>query len=298
MRAGASEKIGTSPAKIAKPVLVWERAGTVPEEFELAEDHRLTIGRDRSNDILIDSPLVSKMHAVIRVEGGLFHLEDLQSSNGTLLNGKPIAVSALNPGDVIEIGEERIVFQDKAASAARGPASLGKTGRLLVAALGSAGIMVALLVLLIRGAAPPAAAPAGETVAIGQTQPSKVESTLADQIVGQARAGGVREVDALLDAGLSFARSGRLREAGQLYAGALALEPENVLAKARLQEVDRVRQQRIAQEFSAAERSFNDLRFEDAALAWDRVLQLADESDEVYQAAKGGLDRAREQLAR
>lgn len=66
-----------------------------------------TFGRTPDNAVVIASALASRRHAEIRLEGGLPVLYDLNSSNGTFVNGQRIQRHPLNPGDVIQIGDEQ-----------------------------------------------------------------------------------------------------------------------------------------------------------------------------------------------
>ena len=71
-----------------------------------------TIGRKADNNLPIDDHTVSGHHAkIVRVQS-VYFLEDLKSTNGTLLNGKPIERAQLHDTDVITIGQHRIIFQD------------------------------------------------------------------------------------------------------------------------------------------------------------------------------------------
>jgi pSer/pThr/pTyr-binding forkhead associated (FHA) protein len=65
----------------------------------------LTIGRKEDNMVIINDPYVSSYHAKIYVKNTDYLLEDLGSTNGTLLNEEKLEGKAyLNPGDEIEIG--------------------------------------------------------------------------------------------------------------------------------------------------------------------------------------------------
>jgi pSer/pThr/pTyr-binding forkhead associated (FHA) protein len=67
------------------------------------------VGRARDADVMILDPEVSRRHALFDVEGGVLYLTDLGSSNGTFLNGKPIAESIeLQVGDTIDVGNSRL----------------------------------------------------------------------------------------------------------------------------------------------------------------------------------------------
>jgi len=75
----------------------------------------LTIGRKADNDLPIDDHTVSSRHArIVRVQS-VYFVEDLKSTNGTTLNGRPIERAQLHDTDVIAIGQHRIIFQDSAA---------------------------------------------------------------------------------------------------------------------------------------------------------------------------------------
>jgi pSer/pThr/pTyr-binding forkhead associated (FHA) protein len=83
--------------------LVLSSGGTVLHQYFIDKD-RLTIGRDEHNQIVIDDPAISREHASITTVGNDQILEDLQSSNGTLVNGTRISRQILHHGDVIEFG--------------------------------------------------------------------------------------------------------------------------------------------------------------------------------------------------
>lgn len=70
-----------------------------------------TIGRTNGNDLIISGRTVSRRHARLWFDNGRWYLEDLQSANGTLINGVRISQpQALNDGDVINFGDEIVVF--------------------------------------------------------------------------------------------------------------------------------------------------------------------------------------------
>lgn len=84
-------------------------------EYSL-DSETTTIGRHPDNDIHIDNIAVSGSHAkIITILTDSF-LEDLNSTNGTLVNGKPIQKHALKDGDVIEIGVHNLKYENKEAS--------------------------------------------------------------------------------------------------------------------------------------------------------------------------------------
>lgn len=77
----------------------------------------LVIGRVAGCDIVIDDSKASRRHARFCVEGGVVEIEDLDSSNGTLLNGKPVQRRMLRDGDEVRIGATVMVFRASAPQA-------------------------------------------------------------------------------------------------------------------------------------------------------------------------------------
>src|SRR5262249_28515987 len=65
-----------------------------------------TFGRGADNDYrFAEDTVMSRSQAVVVCEGSRFLLRDLNSTNGTLLNGNPVVEMELHPGDIIEMGE-------------------------------------------------------------------------------------------------------------------------------------------------------------------------------------------------
>ncbi|MGE0712189.1 MAG: FHA domain-containing protein [Planctomycetota bacterium] len=80
-------------------------------DFEFAQDE-VVIGRESTCDVPLDSPVISRRHAIIRRHESLFALIDLGSGNGTFLNGKKVeGLTLLNDGDGVSIGKYRLRFQ-------------------------------------------------------------------------------------------------------------------------------------------------------------------------------------------
>lgn len=87
--------------------------------FKLAAG-RAVIGRHPGCDVVIDAPAVSRQHAAVTVVDGRHHVEDLQSRNGTAVNGRPLTVrQPLEHGDEIDVCGHRIVFLKSSRAAAR-----------------------------------------------------------------------------------------------------------------------------------------------------------------------------------
>jgi serine phosphatase RsbU (regulator of sigma subunit) len=87
--------------------------------FKLAAG-RVVIGRHPGCDVVLDAPAVSRQHAAVTVVGGRHHVEDLQSRNGTTVNGRPLLIrQPLEHGDEIDVCGHRIVFLKSSRAAAR-----------------------------------------------------------------------------------------------------------------------------------------------------------------------------------
>lgn len=89
--------------------LILSMDGLVLKEIVLSKE-RLTIGRKPHNDIQIDNLAISGEHAVIVTILNDSFLEDLNSTNGTLVNGQPIKKHILRNNDVIELGKYKLKF--------------------------------------------------------------------------------------------------------------------------------------------------------------------------------------------
>jgi hypothetical protein len=79
-------------------------------EVVLATDRQTVIGRDPSNAVFIDDPQVSRHHARILTQDGEYWLEELNSKNGTRVNGAPIDKIKLADNDTIEVGDTPLRF--------------------------------------------------------------------------------------------------------------------------------------------------------------------------------------------
>ncbi len=97
--------------------LILSMDGLVLKEIPLAKE-RTTIGRKPHNDIQIDNLAVSGEHAVIVTILNDCFLEDLGSTNGTLVNGNPVKKHFLQNNDVVELGKYRLKFIGEAPVAA------------------------------------------------------------------------------------------------------------------------------------------------------------------------------------
>jgi hypothetical protein len=91
------------------------------------DKERFTIGRKAHNDVQIDNLAVSGEHALIVTILNDSFLEDLGSTNGTLVNGNPVKKHILQTNDVIEIGKYKLKFMSEAPTGAASVADFEKT---------------------------------------------------------------------------------------------------------------------------------------------------------------------------
>jgi len=92
--------------------LIITHQGTVIKEYDLSKEN-VTVGRKPSNDIVLDDPTVSGLHAAF-LHMQHTYVEDMNSTNGIKLNGKTINKRQLNHGDIIQIGQHEFKFIDDA----------------------------------------------------------------------------------------------------------------------------------------------------------------------------------------
>jgi len=91
------------------PKIVLSMDGLVLKEIAL-DKQRITVGRKPHNDIQIDNLAISGEHAQITTILQDAFLEDLNSTNGTYVNGQPVKKHALKDGDIVELGKYRLKF--------------------------------------------------------------------------------------------------------------------------------------------------------------------------------------------
>jgi pSer/pThr/pTyr-binding forkhead associated (FHA) protein len=73
------------------------------QEYPLVRE-RLTLGRGPGVDLVFDNPAISRQHAAVEFVDGAFQVRDLGSTNGLMLNGRPVQVALLGHGDRFELG--------------------------------------------------------------------------------------------------------------------------------------------------------------------------------------------------
>jgi pSer/pThr/pTyr-binding forkhead associated (FHA) protein len=158
--------------------LILSMDGLVLKEIPLTKE-RTTLGRKPHNDIQIDNLAVSGEHAVIVTILNDSFLEDLGSTNGTVVNGNPVKKHFLQNNDVIELGKYKLKFIGDAAPAAAGEkADFEKT-------------------MVLRPSAMKAAADQAKAAGGGGAQAAVAQRAAAVQAAGaSATAAGIADKDA------------------------------------------------------------------------------------------------------
>jgi two-component system, NtrC family, response regulator HydG len=92
-----------------RPTLVFRCGPRRGEEVTLDESE-LSIGRDKSNRLPVFDPALSRHHCQVCVRGEVYTIRDLDSRNGTFVNGVPIKERTLRDGDLIALGESVVML--------------------------------------------------------------------------------------------------------------------------------------------------------------------------------------------
>jgi two-component system, NtrC family, sensor kinase len=85
-------------------------AGPLADSIYFLTEPEVRIGRDPSNSLAISDLSLSRRHCVLAREEDGYKLHDLDSRNGTFVNGRVVSEKQLNHGDQITVGESVLVF--------------------------------------------------------------------------------------------------------------------------------------------------------------------------------------------
>lgn len=104
-----------------REALLHEKPRAPKAELEIVRERRriklgaepCSIGRDPQNDVVLDDRAISRKHAEIRLRLGRYTLYDLQSTNGTFVNGRRVAEVVLADGDRITISGNDLVLKQE-----------------------------------------------------------------------------------------------------------------------------------------------------------------------------------------
>ena len=102
----------------------------LPDGARIVVRDGLVLGRVAACDVVVDDSKASRRHARLIAEAGVVEIEDMKSSNGTLLNGKPVDRRMIRDGDEVRIGKTVIIYREgplpggnPGTSSSGGPAS-------------------------------------------------------------------------------------------------------------------------------------------------------------------------------
>ena len=152
------------------PKMIVSIDGVVIKEVQLTKD-RTTLGRRPYNDVVIDNLAISGEHAVFQLIGNDVFIEDLNSTNGTYVNGKAAKKQQLHNGDTVEVGKYKIKFVGEAAADGFEKTMIVRPGA--VAAATTAPPVSGSMGLQTPHAATPSAAPS-----FGSSAPSTAQASI------------------------------------------------------------------------------------------------------------------------
>ena len=160
------------------PKMIVSIDGVVIKEVQLTKD-RTSLGRRPYNDIVIDNLAVSGEQAVLQMSGPEVHVEDLNSTNGTYVNGKAVKKQLLQNSDMVEIGKYKIKYVDEAVEAGFEKTMMMKAGSAGLVAPAVAASIAAPAAVPASGAVPSAAIRVMSGAAAGREVPLvKVVTTI------------------------------------------------------------------------------------------------------------------------
>ena len=106
------------------------RDGPLKGSVFVLGDAEFSVGRNPSNRLSVSDPSISRQHCIIALQAGQYQIRDLESRNGTFVNGVPVHERALADGDQIQIGNSLLLFlaeDEPAAPSAAPPLRLDET---------------------------------------------------------------------------------------------------------------------------------------------------------------------------
>ncbi|BCS31119.1 hypothetical protein TBR22_A03190 [Luteitalea sp. TBR-22] len=292
-----------SPAR-----LVLQRPDGEELVYALEQGRSITLGREAGNTIVLASQFVSKRHALVSWTPRGVRIEDQDSANGLTVNGLTVHAAQLSSGDVIQIGDQRLVFEVEGQSmvatppGATTPANPGNKGlKLMLAALGTLLVMVGILGAVYMLVIKPRAEQ-NETTEAQRADPSLPDDTAiepfdspqARAIEQQALAAKDSPVGWLFDEGQLAYKNGRLLDAYRLLHGALKRDATHEPSRRLLLRVMGERDLRLRSLQAAATRAEEELKFEEAAQQWEAIQALTLETEALNARAKAEATRLRQ----
>ncbi|MCO6430974.1 MAG: FHA domain-containing protein [Deltaproteobacteria bacterium] len=155
------------------------KLGDDPERTYPLEDNCTSrIGRDLGNDIVLDDPAVSRLHATISTSTAGVVIADNKSTNGTFVNGKRVSMRHLQLGDIVDIGGAKLSVDIHTERALRSLSSSSRS-RALTAQLKPVAVTILLATLLTNGENEEAAAPRENVLKFWRDQVSDIVWTFS-----------------------------------------------------------------------------------------------------------------------
>src|SRR5690606_26210757 len=105
---GIRERFNSSMAEV-----IVKLGDTIVQRYRIEKDV-VSIGRARDNDIVVENLSVSRAHSRIRFQDGKYILTDLNSANGSFVNGVKVSKTELADEDIISIGKHKLYFFNRA----------------------------------------------------------------------------------------------------------------------------------------------------------------------------------------
>jgi len=90
-------------------LLTTEEPADVPFTFRILPGNIKTIGRSTGAEFIVDAAMVSRVHCRLTAGATELEVEDLESTNGTFVNGKRVARASLKQGDRLGVGRVDLV---------------------------------------------------------------------------------------------------------------------------------------------------------------------------------------------
>jgi len=288
-------------ADIAPARLVLQQPSGDALVFPVEQGRSVTIGRDAANTIVLNSPFVSKRHALVTWSARGVRIEDQDSANGLSVNGLTVHAAQLSGGDVIQIGDQTLTFEAEGQVAASAPIPgqaaappPNKALRLVLVAVLTMLVLVIMLGAVYLLLLAPAAEQAPTSARQSRTQASlpadtpitPFDSPEAQAIETRALAAKSEPVDWIYDEGLLAVRTGRLLDAYRLFHGVLHRNADHAPARRELLRVMAERDIRLASFQAAADRAEQELKFDEAARQWEQILAMTLDKEPLHERAR------------
>lgn len=97
-------------------VLATEEGAELPFTFRILPGNIKTVGRAPRADFIVDAPLVSRLHCRLTAGASELQVDDLESTNGTYVNGKRVERATLRGGETLGVGRIALVIRKELAN--------------------------------------------------------------------------------------------------------------------------------------------------------------------------------------